>query len=403
MKRSTQSGLLIAGILLIAANLRAPITGVAPLLSMLSESLQLSTTQAGLLTTLPLLAFAIVSPIASYLAKEYGLEPSIMGALSIIALGILIRSSGSVTALYLGTVILGCGIAIGNVLLPSLLKRDFPARIATFTAVYALTMGVGSAIGSAVAVPLAQFHDNGWAFSMGSFIVIPLLSMALWLPQMRNHTQPSEDTRGLPRGGKVWRSPLAWQVTFFLGFNSFISYIIIGWLPTILIDAGYSASQAGAMHGLLQLSTAIPGLLLIPVLGRLKDQRGLAFSVSAAAMLSILGLLYLPQLAMLWTVIFGFGAGAGLILGLSFISLRTDNPHQAAALSGMSQSVGYLLAATGPALVGSIYSVTNSWETPLALCASACGLCALFGLYAGRGLTINGQQSAGSEKVIVVS
>ncbi|ABV36505.1 permease [Shewanella sediminis HAW-EB3] len=403
MKRSTQTGLLVAGILLFAANLRAPITGVAPLLSMISESLQLSTMQAGLLTTLPLLAFAIVSPIASYLAKEYGLEPSIMGALSVIALGILIRSSGSVSALYLGTVIIGCGIAIGNVLLPSLLKRNFPARIATFTAVYALTMGIGSAISSAVAVPLAEFDGNGWALSMGSFIVIPLLSMAVWLPQMRNDTQPTEDTRGLPHGGKVWRSPLAWQVTFFLGLNSFISYIIIGWLPTILIDAGYSASQAGAMHGLLQLSTAIPGLLLIPLLARMKDQRGLAFGVSVASMLGILGLLYFPELAMLWTLIFGFGAGAGLILGLSFISLRTDSPHQAAALSGMSQSVGYLLAAMGPALVGSIYSATNSWVTPLVLCASGCGLCAVFGLFAGRGLTINAQQSAESDKVVLVS
>ncbi len=403
MRKSIKTGLLVAGILLIATNLRAPITGVAPLLAMISESLLLSTTQAGLLTTLPLLAFALVSPIASYLAKEYGLEPSIMGALSVIAVGILIRSSGSVSALYLGTVIIGCGIAIGNVLLPSLLKRDFPARISTFTAVYVLTMGIGSAISSAIAVPLAQFDDKGWAFSMGCFIVIPLLSMALWFPQMKNHTQPAEDTLGLPHGGKVWRSPLAWQVTFFLGLNSFISYIIIGWLPTILIDAGYSASQAGAMHGLLQLSTAIPGLLLIPALARLKDQRGLAFGVSVAAMLGILGLLYLPEFALLWTLIFGFGAGAGLILGLSFISLRTDNSHQAAALSGMSQSIGYLLAAMGPALVGSIYSATNSWVIPLVLCASGCGLCALFGLFAGRGLTINAQLSAGCEKAVQVT
>ncbi|OTP66221.1 CynX/NimT family MFS transporter [Caballeronia sordidicola] len=376
--------LLIVGILLIAANLRAPFTGVAPLLGLIRANADLTTTEAGMLITLPLLAFAIVSPFAARVAREYGLERSLFAALVLIGAGIAVRSTGTVWCLYLGTAIIGGGIALGNVLLPSLLKRDFPDKTATLTSAYALTMGVGAAIASAIAVPLAQVFNSDWRLVIGAFIVLPIVTALIWLPQLRNRTSPLRDTATPPHGGEVWRSALAWQVTLFLGLNSFVYYVAVSWLPAILHDAGFSSDKAGSLHGVLQLATAVPGLLLLPVVRKLKDQRVAAFIASTISAIGLLGLLLAPSMAMLWIIFFGIGAGAAIILGLAFVSLRASNSHQAAALSGMSQCVGYLLAAAGPPLVGQLHDASRNWNVALAICAALCLVMALLGLFAGR-------------------
>jgi MFS transporter, CP family, cyanate transporter len=376
--------LLIAGFLLIAASLRAPFTSVAPLLGMIRQSFDLSTTEAGVLTTLPLVAFAAVSPFAALLAREYGLERSLFGALALIGGGIVLRSAGTVWCLYLGTWIIGSGIAIGNVLLPSLLKRDFPRKIATLTAAYAFTMGATAALGSVVAIPLSQVPGFGWPAALGTVVLLPIASAIMWLPQLRNHTAPARGTATPPHGGRTWRSPLAWQVTLFLGINSFIYYVAIGWFPAILGDDGYSPAEAGALHGLLQLATAVPGPVLVPIVNRMKDQRAIAFGVSVIAMAGLVGLLAAPAWATLWMILFGFGSGAAIILALVFVSLRVTSSHQAAALSGMAQCVGYLLAAAGPTLVGAMHDVLGGWNAALTVCAALCVVMAVLGLLAGR-------------------
>ncbi|AQS35902.1 cyanate permease [Shewanella psychrophila] len=397
---ATKSIFLILGILLIAANLRGPITSVAPLLDSIRSSLNLTATQAGLLTTLPLLAFAFMSPLSSKIGHRIGLERALMVALVLILVGIMVRALGSISALILGTFVIGAGIAIANVLLPSLLKRDFPTKVATLTAVYVLTMGIGSAVSSAVAVPMSNLagHLNisfmpDWNFALVSVILFPLVAILCWLPQMASRTDPAKNTAELDSHSYVWRSPLAWQLTFFLGLNSFVTYIIIGWLPSMLMDAGYSEIEAGFNAGLLQLATALPAIALIPIMGKLKDQSLLAFGTALIALSGILGLLLLPQFATVWVLVFGFGGGAGFIVGLSCISHRTHHTHQAAALSGMAQCVGYLLAATGPILIGSVHDTTGSWNLPLILCAISCGLCSVFGLLAGRDRILENKQS----------
>ena len=160
---------LLAGILLIAANLRAPITGLAPVLAMIQADFGLGTVQAGILTTLPLLAFALLSPVAPLLARRIGLERALFAALVLIAGGVALRSAGPLGCLYGGTAVIGAGIALGNVLLPSLLKRDFPARIATVTSAYALTMGVAAAVASATVFPLAT--HLGWRGALAAIVV----------------------------------------------------------------------------------------------------------------------------------------------------------------------------------------------------------------------------------------
>jgi CP family cyanate transporter-like MFS transporter len=375
--------LLIAGILMIATTLRVTFTGAAPLLDAIRADYALTTAQTGLLTTLPLLAFALVSPLAAGVARRWGIERSLFAAMLLICAGIAIRSLPSPLFLFAGTTVIGCGIALGNVLLPGLIKRDFSQHVAKLTGAYSLTMGAAAAIGSAIVVPLA-LNGFGWRGALMMLIVFPLLALFIWLPQYRHTAHATISNSRALHSRAIWRSSLAWQVTLFLGINSLVYYVIIGWLPAILISHGYSEAQAGSLHGLLQLATAIPGLLIPLILFKFKDQRAIAALVSMMCAMAAAGFWLLPNQAVLWTILFGFGSGATMILGLTFIGLRANSAHQAAALSGMAQSVGYLLAACGPPLMGKIHDLNGSWQIPLTAVALLATLMAVFGLYAGR-------------------
>lgn len=381
--------LLIAGILLIATTLRVTFTGAAPLLDAIRSEYGLTTAQTGLLTTLPLLAFGLVSPLAAGVARRFGIERSLLLAMILICLGIGLRSLPFVSLLFIGTAVIGCGIALGNVLLPGLIKRDFSQHVAKMTGAYSLTMGGAAALGSAMVVPLA-LAGLGWRGALLTLMVFPLLALFVWLPQSRRQATAPLTGSGAIHNRGIWRSALAWQVTLFLGINSLVYYVIIGWLPAILQSIGYSEAQAGSLHGLLQLATAAPGLAIPLILHRLKDQRGIAVLVAMMCAVSALGLWFLPSQAVMWTLIFGFGSGATMILGLTFIGLRASSAHQAAALSGMAQAVGYLLAACGPPVMGKIHDASGDWHIPLIAVALISVVMAVFGALAGRDREIHG-------------
>jgi len=364
-------------------NLRAPFTSVAPLIDTLKTVFRLTAGEAGLLITLPLLSFAAISPFAAAIARRWGIERALFGALLVIASGIALRSAGSVSTLYLGTIVIGCGIAVGNVLLPGLLKREYPDKVAPLTSVYVLAMGIAAATVSAVAVPLFAATGGSWRLVTVSALWLPVLAAIVWLPRLRTPPQDTQDAGHAGHGG-VWRSALGWQVTLFLGLDCFLYYVGVGWLPGILHGAGFTEEQAGSLHGVLLLATALPGLLLIPVVPRMKDQRALAAGLAMAIATGLLGLLLAAKLAVVWILCFGFGAGGGLILALSFISLRTLHARDAASLSGMAQCLGYLLAAAGPPLVGAMHDRSGAWQAPLGLCVALAVGMALVGTLAGR-------------------
>ncbi|QJD86363.1 CynX/NimT family MFS transporter [Cohnella herbarum] len=380
-------GLIILGIIIIAANLRAPLTSVGPLVSFIRDDVHITNTLAGLITTVPLLTFALLSPLVPKLGRRYGVELFILIALIFLTVGIVIRSLSGAGNLYIGTAILGFAIAVCNVLLPSIIKRDFPNKIGSMTGVFGISMSLSGAIASGISVPLAANAGLKWQGALGIWGILSFVSILCWLPQLKNRTKQTTTTSQRMAGNdvNVWRSPLAWQITLFMGIQSMIFYVLIAWLPEILKQQGIDSSQSGWYLSIMQLAL-LPFTFIVPVIaGRMSSQRSLVVITSMLLLTGTLGLLYgSSNIILLWIIILGIGGGFAFSLSMMFFGLRTENAHQAAELSGMAQSIGYLLAAIGPALIGYLHDATNSWNLPLFILLGASVLLLLVGIGAAR-------------------
>jgi len=377
--------LLVLAIVLLAANLRPALTSVAPLIGQIRTDTGISNGVAGLLTGLPLLAFAVLSPIAPRLARRFDMERVLLASLLVLAVGILLRSAGVVAALFLGTAILGAAIAVGNVLLPSLVKREFPERTGLMTSTYTTALAVSAAIAAGASFPIA-YEVDGWRGSLALWALLALVAAVAWFPQIRS-ADPANASTGTSRDVTgLWSSVLAWQVTLFMGLQSLGYYVVLTWLPQILQEeVGVSAAQAGWLLALAQV-VVIPAMFLAPVLA---DRRPSQYTVVVVAVTltgaGTLGLLVAASTAtVLWIILLGLGQGACFSLALTFFALRAPDSEQAAALSGMAQSVGYLLAAGGPFLFGLLRDVTHAWTVPLTLLVAVTVCLLITGLGAAR-------------------
>lgn len=383
--------LLIVGIVFIAANLRAPLTSVGPLVSFIRDNLHISNTMAGMITTLPLLAFALFSPLVPKLARKFGMETVIFISIIFLLIGITLRSLSGIIVLYIGTAILGLAIAVSNVLLPSLIKREFPERIGLMTGVYSISMNLMGAIASGISVPIAIGAGYGWQGALGIWGVLSFISILFWLPQMKRNKEKASVSphQTDDRHVNLWRSSLAWQVTLFMGLQSMVFYVLIAWLPAILVEQGISSDQSGWLLSIMQLAL-LPFTFIVPIVaGRMSSQRPLVVVTAALLLTGTLGLLYgNTNEILLWIIVLGIGGGFAFSLSMMFFGLRTANARQAADLSGMAQSIGYLLAASGPTLFGYLHDVTNSWTIPLWILVVASVLILVFGLGAGRERTV---------------
>jgi MFS transporter, CP family, cyanate transporter len=379
-----QGVLLVSGIVLLAANLRPALTSVAPLIGEIRTDTGISNGVAGLLTTLPLLAFGVLSPVVPWLARRFGMERLLLASLLVLAAGILLRSAG-VAALFLGTAVLGAAITVGNVLLPGLVKRNFPGRAGLMTSVYSTAMGISAALAAGASVPVASLTGMGWRGALAIWALPAFLAAVAWLPQLRRGDRPADASAPSFGIGGLRRSPLAWQVTLFMGLQSLAYYVTLAWLPEILIEEGMSAGRAGWMLALAQ-AVAIVTMFLAPVLaGRRPSQRGVVVASVGLSCAGTLGLLVSGSAgSILWVVLLGLGQGACFSLALTFFALRAPDSQHAAALSGMAQSVGYLLAAGGPFLFGVLRDATHAWTVPLALLFAITVCLLLAGLGAAR-------------------
>jgi CP family cyanate transporter-like MFS transporter len=361
--------LLVVGIVLLAANLRSALTSAAPLIGQIRTDTGISNGIAGLLTTLPLVAFGVLSPVAPRLARRFGMERVLLASLLLLAAGILLRSAGPVAVLFLGTAVLGAAIVVGNVLLPALVKREYPERVGLMTSVYSTALGITGALAAGVSVPLAQLTGMGWRGSLALWALPAFLAAGAWVPQLCRSDQPENVSAQTSLGvSDLWRSALAWQVTLFMGLQSLTYYVTLTWLPEILQEDGMSAARAGWMLGITQ-AVAIVSIFFAPVIaGRRPSQRGVVVAAVGLSGAGTLGLLVAGTTASaLWVVLLGLGQGACFSLALMFFALRAPDSQHAAALSGMAQTFGYLFAAGGPFLFGVLRDATQAWTVPLAL------------------------------------
>lgn len=373
--------LLIAGFLLIAANLRTALTSVGPVLETLRRDLGLTAGEAGFIGTLPLLTFAAVSPQIPRLARRFGVDQLLWAAMIVLATGILARSLPVPWLLWVGTVLLGAAIATGNVLLPSMIKRDFPDHIGAVTGVYSAVMGIAAAVAAGFAVPLAGVLPGGWRTSLGLWAGFALVALAVWSPQLRRHVRP-EPTATRP--GALWRSALAWEVSAFQALSACCFYTMLAWFPSIAQSTGASEEYAGWLLFAYQLVGVVMSVVLPPLLTRLPDQRGIAVGGGILAFAGYLGLMVAPGPVLLWALVTGIGAGTMFFLALTFFSLRAADPTSSASLSGMGQSIGYLFAAVGPVAIGALHDVTGGWRAPLAVLVVLAAVHTVVGLRAGR-------------------
>lgn len=394
---------LLAAILLLAINLRAALASFAPVADQARSALGLPASILSLATTLPVITFAALAIPMPGLARRYGPERVLALAMLLLALGIGVRSAGGVVTLLAGTVLLGVGIAAGNVLLPGLIKRTYPARVGVITGLYATAMSVAATVAAGATRP-AEGLLGGWRVALAWWALPALLAALVWFRRAtasRTADVASVQVRTEPQPSP-WRDPLAWAVTLFFTTQSALFYISLAWLPSIYADAGLDHTTAGLLLSLAQL-VGVPLAFVVPAVAGRARQWPLVAGCAACYLGAVLGLLIAPAgFPYLWAVLLAFG-GVGFPLVLTMIPLRSRGPAAADRLSGMTQSFGYPLAALGPFTAGSLHDVTGGWHATLLLMLGLVVLMLPAGLAASRHGGMVGPEPPGSTDQLAVT
>lgn len=380
---------MMLSIILVAFCLRIIITGVGPLLPEITKSLGLSGSASGLLTTLPLIAFAVVSPLTGGIGRRLGEGRTVLIGLCLILLGTVLRSTAGILGLFLGTAIVGVGTAIGNVLLPAVVKAEYPTRVGQVTAYFTVAMVAAAAIGLALNVPLST-AGLGWNGALMIWGIAVVITGFIWRKNVSLRLGTTDPAEAASDQKPIWKSGLAWCVTLYFGINSLIFYAVIGWLPTILQSSGMAGQTAGVVTSLYQVVSLAPSLLVPTLAGKRRDQRGWLLLGSILNIIGITTLMASSAAAaqVAATIILGLANGCAFSMGLALMGFRAKNAVDAARLSGFAQSVGYALAATGPLVVGWLHDLTPNWNIGLGYILFTCMVALLAGQKAGRDETI---------------
>ncbi|MDY3201055.1 MAG: MFS transporter [Arcobacter sp.] len=388
MKLNSHLFLVFLGIVFVSFNLRAPITSVGPVIDLIQIKYDLNSSMAGFITTLPLLAFAIISPFVAKLNHKFGHGLTMFFGLLLIILGELIRSYTDIYGLFIGTAFIGIGIAIGNVLIPSVIKHKFKKNVGNVLSIYITSMCIFAALGSGLSIPMTEIW--GWNTSLAIWTILTVFTLLIWLPQLKKSGEynNSDDLKieEKMKSKSIWKSPLAWWVTLYMGTQSLLFYTLIAWIPSILLYKDFDAHFAGMMLLLFQL-ISLPATLLVPAIAdKIRHQKLIATIITLIYLVGMVIFLFaISKSSVIISMIFlGLGMGGTISLAIGFISLRTPHAKKAAELSGMSQSAGYLLAAVGPILIGFIYDLSKSWTIPILMLILLIILLIFFGLKAGR-------------------
>mgnify|MGYP004584387175 CR=1 FL=1 len=389
-KKSRQSTLAVLLLILIGANMRTALTSSTPVLGNIAHSFSLPNWFLGSITTIPLLCFAVVSPFVNKLRQKLGLVPLLAGTFIILTIGSFIRIY-SFSSLLAGMLLVGASIAVLNVLAPTVVATFFPNKLGQMTGAYSLPMTIFSALSAGMASPLAS--AIGW---QATFQWISLFSIIGLIVALFNR-KPKKTTTSTPASvsetgiskpeekrekQSVWKRPLAWYLTGFMGFQSMLFYSILTWLPSIFVSKGFSANQASLLLGLLQLAS-LPMAYLTPSLAQRRNKQApiivliLAFFVISFILLLVGG--HSLTIAIITCIILGFGTTSSFSFSMFLFSLKTDTPDQTTAVSGMAQSMGYIIAAIGPLLAGIMHDQIQTWSPVILVGLLISVILAIFG------------------------
>ncbi|KOY84206.1 MFS transporter [Lysinibacillus macroides] len=353
--------LLVFGVIFIASTLRMPLTVVGPIISFIRDDLGISNVLAGFLTTIPLLAFAVVSPFAPVVARKLGLELTLFLSTILLALGIVLRSLGTTGLLVFGTVLIGVAIAFGNVLIPGLLKLKFPYHVGLLMAFFTMSMNLTAGVGAGISYPIAN-SSLGWQGALAIALVLVILTILIWLPQLRSN-KPEPATTAKKSSTPLWKSPLTWAVTGAMGLQSLLFYTTAAWIPEIYISQGLAPDKAGWMFSIMQFSQ-VPMALAVPIFAsKMASQRPLVLMFTSFYLVGFVGVVMeWTSLGVLWMILLGLAGGSSFALAMMLFTLRTRTAFEAADLSGFAQSLGYLFAAIGPILFGYLHDLFGGWN-----------------------------------------
>ena len=367
-------------IAVVGLNLRLTLAVVSPLLPQIQQDYRLGSAQGGLATTAAVLMFGLAAPLAPALVTRFQPDRVLLLGLALVVVGGSLRAAAGPALFYSGMVVLGLGIALLNVVMPVIVKRDFPRAVGVVTGLYTSALNVGSAAAAAVAVPLAQ-QVGGWRPTVALAAAPAVIALILWW--LRTQRRPAGAAGS--RGAGLLRSPVAWQVTGYMALQSLLYYVLLAWMPTIYSDSGLTPAQAGMILAVAQIAQLL-ACIVLPLLARgFRDQRVLAAGFAALTGAAYLGIALAPAAApVVWSVLLGLGQGGALTIALMMIVVRSPDTAAAARLSGMAQGVGYLLAAAGPPLVGALHDRIGGWTLGLLLAAALCAVELVVGLLAGR-------------------
>ncbi len=349
---------------------RTPLAAVGVLQGPIRAGTGLDYGAVGLLTTIPVVMFALSSLPIGRLRLRYGLSAVMAGGLGLLSVGLFLRSWGGAWGLFAGTVLLGLGLSTANVLIPAAVKENFPDRAGAVTGLYTTCMYVASAVAAAAAMPLFRWTGS-WQTTLCVWLPVALAALLVWALLARGR-QDRRSGSAAPMGLKgLLRSPTAWWVTVLMGSQSVIYYSVMAWLPAILGSRGLSPDLAGQFTSTFQMGGVLGAVVSAALLSRLREQRVYCGLLGGAFFMGV-GLLAFGQsgaVLMACAVLVGFCCSSSFSAAYCVITLRAENPEMAVGLSGMSQTFGYVIAALGPVLMGRIFDVTGSWLPPLSLLA----------------------------------
>ncbi|MES2536053.1 MAG: MFS transporter [Pseudomonadota bacterium] len=382
--------LVIVALLLVGVNLRPAITSVGLVLDGIRSSTGMSAASAGVLISLPVICFGIFSPLAPRLIRWRAPEQVIMLALLGLAAGIGGRVFFGVPGLFAGTLLVSACISVIMVLVPGIIKNEFPARAGFLMGMYSMALNAGVALGSGVSVPIQTLAGGDWRMALLFWSLPVLVAILVWMPFMRRRSPQPRQQRA-PLNG-LRGSVLAWQVTGYFSFQSALAFCVFGWLPTILIDRGLSPLQAGYVLSVSVLMQFVTGFGLTWMCRNKSDQRAAIVILMSLMLIGVGGCMFAPLgQVWIWASVLGLGQGGAFSIAMILMVARAPNGVVAVSLSGMVQGVGYLIAGLGPLIAGVLHDFTHGWNAAaiffgfLALAAIAAGL------GAGRNLQIDAQ------------